>query len=76
MENKFSVSEISELELVAISSNELNENICNQQSMCQQTVLRSQMRLGPTFSYSLLLKLMEEWYDTLSVLISAVFETR
>ena len=30
------------------------------------------MLLGPTFSYSLYLKLMVEWYETGFVLISAV----
>ena len=34
------------------------------------------MSLGATFSYSFFLKLMEEWYETGSVLMSAVFGTR
>ena len=73
MENKFSVSEMSALELVAINSPNSDENTCNRQSMCQQTVPRVQILLGITFSYSLSLKLMEELYDTGSVQISAVF---
>ena len=34
IEDKFSVSEISELDLVAINSPDYNENIFNRQSMC------------------------------------------
>ena len=33
MENKFSVSEMSALELVEINSPDYNENTCNRQSM-------------------------------------------
>ena len=43
MENKFLVSEYSELELVAINSPDSNENTGNQQSMCHQTILRAHM---------------------------------
>ena len=34
IEKKFSLSEISALELVAITSSDSNENTCNRQSMC------------------------------------------
>ena len=43
MLNKFSVSEMSALELVAKNSPDSNENTCNRQSMCSQTVLRVQI---------------------------------
>ena len=63
------------MELVAINSPDSIENTGNQQSICYPTVLRAQIGLGPTFSYSLYLKLMGDWYETGSVLISAVFGT-
>ena len=34
MENKFSVEEMSAMELLAINSPDSNENSCNRQSMC------------------------------------------
>ena len=74
--NKFSLSEISALELVAINSPNSDENTCNRQSMCQQTVLRAQILLGIIFSYLRYLQLMEGWYEAGSVLISAVFGIR
>ena len=67
---------MSALELVAINSPDSNENTCNRQSMSELTALRAQILLGPTFSYSLYLKLMGECYESGSVLISAVFGTR
>ena len=66
---------MSALELVAVNFPDSNENTCNRQSMCKQTVLRAEILLGPTFSYSLYLELMAEWYEIGSVLISAVFGT-
>ena len=66
---KLSVAEISALRLVAIESPDSNENTANWQSMCQQTVLRAQILLGLTFSYSFFLKFMGEWYEAGSVLI-------
>ena len=66
---------MSALELFAINSPDSNENTCNRQSMCYQTVQRAQIRLGPTFSYSFYLKLMGEFYETGSVPIFAVFGT-
>ena len=75
IQKKFLVSEISALELVAINSPDSNKNTCNRHTMCYQTVLRAQIWQGPTFSYSLYLKLMVEWYETGSVLIAAAFGT-
>ena len=34
IENKFSIEEMSALELIAINSTDSNENTCNRQSMC------------------------------------------
>ena len=59
MEKKFSVLEISAFELVAVNSPDSNENSCKRQSLCEQTVLRLHIWLGPTFSYSFYLKLMK-----------------
>ena len=67
---------MSALEFVAINSTDSNKNSLNRQLMCQQTVLRAQTLLRPTFSYFLYLKLMGEWYESGSVLISAVFGNR
>ena len=44
--------------------------------MCEQTVLRAQIRLATTFSDSFYLKLMGEFYETGSQLMFAVFGTR
>ena len=44
--------------------------------MCQQTVLRAHILLGQTFYYSLYLKLMDQWYESGSVPMSAVYGTR
>ena len=43
MQKKFSVSEISALELVAINCPDSNENNCNRQSICEQAVLGAQI---------------------------------
>ena len=43
MEKKGSVSVISALKLVAINCPDSNENTCNRQSMCEQTVLSGQI---------------------------------
>ena len=67
---------MSAFEVVAINSPDSNENTCNRQSMCHQTVQRAQISQGRIFSYPLYLELMVEWYETGSVLISAVFGTR
>ena len=43
VQKKFSVSEISALQLVAMNCPDSNENTCNQQTMCEETVLRAQI---------------------------------
>ena len=70
------VFEIMALQVVAWNSACSDWNTCHRELICQQTVLRFQIKLKQTLSYSIYLEFMRKWVNIGAELISAVFGTR
>ena len=68
--------EIIEFEVFPDNSAYCEYNTCHRQSMCQQIVLRFQIRLRNVFSNSIYLEFMWKYGNSGAVLVSAVFGTR
>ena len=63
-------------ERISRNSTYCNANTCHRQSMCEEKVLRYQIRLRKTFSNSIYPEFKEKEDNSGAVLISAVFGTR
>ena len=72
---KFYVSYIIAFEMVAVNASYYEENTCHQQSTCYETVQRFEISQGETFSNSISLILMRQYYTSAAIQISAVFGT-
>ena len=63
-------------ELVTVNSLYYDQNTRSWQSMCQQAVLKSQIRLKTTFSNSIWVRMLEKLVKSIFLQISGVFGTR